>query len=197
MPTKTEYNQLALRLRQYIINHELQNELSHLLVEQEDNRIIMYFETPSNNQLKVVFGKYAIIYDLYDDFEQTIYNGIKHAIDEHKRSGGEEAEYFERILERINPSRSDDTLPLVKFFDRYRLVKLEKHYVESNVSMPRQFLSDYQDISELLPFADCDVKDSYVDDYETPRYDIIDKQTGKCVLANVYEMDVDDFIQSL
>lgn len=196
MPTKTEINQLVLRLRQYIIHHELQNELSHILVEQ-GNRIVMYFETPNYTRLKVVFGEYATINDLYTDFEQTIYNGVKHAIEEHKQQGREEAEYFERILERINPNRTDDTLPLVKFFDRYRLVKLEKHYVESNVSMPRQFLSDYQDISELLPFADCDVKDSYVDDYETPRYDIIDKQTGKCVLANVYEMDVDDFIQSL
>lgn len=196
MPTKTEINQLVSQLRQYIINHELQNELSHIVVEQ-GNRIVMYFETSNYTRLKVVFGEYATINDLYTDFEQTIYNGVKHAIEEHKQQGREEAEYFERILERINPNRTDDTLPLVKFFDRYRLVKLEKHYVESNVSMPRQFLSDYQDISELLPFADCDVKDSYVDDYETPRYDIIDKQTGKCVLANVYEMDVDDFIQSL
>lgn len=196
MPTKTEINQLVSRLRQYIINHQLQNDLSHIVVEQ-GNRIVMYFEAPNYTRLKVVFGKYAVIYDLYTDFEQTIYNGVKHAIEEHKQQGREEAEYFERILERINPNRIDDTLPLVKFFDRYKLVKLEKTYVESNISMPRQFLSDYKDISELLPFADSDVKDSYVDDYEAPRYDIIDKQTGKCVLAHVYEMDVDDFIQSL
>ena len=216
------------RLEKFILEHNLRQEVAEV-TNPNDYVIHMIIEAPNFTRIAVYFSdllenikdkKYETLTDLNNNFDETLYKGLKRALDEFDpitecdelyknvedltkeeflENIRSDVKYFYNVLDKIKPKQLEKRKKVEQFFNDYNV---EKHVSSESVSVYK-LEYDYPsndkevDLKEVVEYSNYRTEDVYnVDGVVT--YHIYDKENKElqAVLKGIDSSEVVEFMES-
>lgn len=216
------------RLEKFILEHNLRQEIAEV-TNQNDNALHMIIEAPNFTRISVYFSdleedvnanRYEMLTHLNNNFNETLYKGLKRALDEFDpitecdelyknvedltkeeflENIRSDVKYFYNVLDKIKPKQLEKRKKVEQFFNDYNV---EKHVSSESVSVYK-LEYDYPsndkevDLKEVVEYSNYRTEDVYnVDGVVT--YHIYDKENKElqAVLKGIDSSEVVEFMES-
>ena len=216
------------RLEKFILEHNLRQEVAEV-TNPHDYVIHMIIEAPNFTRIAVYFSdllenikdkKYETLTDLNNNFDETLYKGLKRALDEFDpiteceeyhmnvddltkeeflENIRSDVKYFYKVLDKIKPKQLKKHEKVEQFYNDY---DIEKHISQATVSVYKLAYDnplnvkevDLEDVVENSKYLTEDVYNK--DDVVT--YHIYDKENNElqAVLTDINSSEVVKFMEN-